>query len=126
LSDSGARGRWQPRSTEQRLRDIIHYGTSILETLRGLSYADFRRDTVRQKAIAYDFQCVSEATARVLDLDSSISDRHPNIPWASARALGNVTRHEYGRLDVDILWTTATSRDLLDLIEAARHELERF
>ena len=95
----------------------------MLDTVRGLSYEEFRADTLRQKAIAFDFQCVSEAAARLLDLDPSIATRHPQIPWANVRALANVTRHEYGRLDVDILWTTATGGALRELISAATQEL---
>jgi uncharacterized protein with HEPN domain len=114
---------WEPSSIAQRLRDVVIYGNSILETVQNLSFEDFARDPIRQKAVAYDFQCVSEATAGVLKLDPSLSERYPSIPWSQVRALANVTRHEYGRLDVRILWQTATGDRLAELIRVARTEL---
>jgi len=85
---------WEPSSIAQRLRDVVIYGSSILETVQNLSFEDFARDPIRQKAVAYDFQCVSDATAGVLKLDPSLSERYPSIPWSQVRALANVTRHE--------------------------------
>jgi len=123
LSDPRARRGWRPASVEQRLRDIVAYGTSAIDTVRNLSYEEFRANPMRQKAVAFDFQCVSEAAARLIDLDPSIRDRHPDVPWANVRALANVTRHEYGRLDVDILWTTAVGGALRQLIDVAEKEL---
>jgi uncharacterized protein with HEPN domain len=107
----------------RRFRDVVAYGNSILETVRYLSFEEFSRDPIRPKAVAYDFQCVSEATAGVLKLDPSLPERHPSIPWAQVRALANVIRHEYGRLDIEILWRTASGEHLAELIRVAHAEL---
>lgn len=125
MSERTPRRSWEPALLKQRLQDVIHYGRSILQTLKDLSYDVFLADSIRQKAVAYDFQCISEATGKLLDMDPSIASRYPAIPWSSVRSLANITRHEYGRLDVDILWATATGNRLRELLSVAEGELKR-
>lgn len=92
--------------------------------LAPLSQDDFLRDTIVQKAVCFDLLCVSEATARVLDLDAGIVDRYPNVPWPQVRAIANILRHEYDRIDLDIVWDTVTAGDLNSLTAAVTRELE--
>jgi len=68
--------------------------------------------------------CISEATARLLDLDASVADRHPEVPWAQIRAIGNVLRHEYAGIDVGIIWETVAMGDLDTLTAAVTTDLE--
>jgi uncharacterized protein with HEPN domain len=96
---------------------------AILSALDGLSHDDFIADILRQKAVFFDFQCISEATARLLDMDPSLPERYIEIPWSQIRALGNVIRHVYGRLDIAIIWETATGPRLRALMSIARKEL---
>lgn len=90
--------------------------------IEGRSREDVAADKVRVKAICYDFLCVSEATARALELDPGLRDRHPNIPWPQVRAIANVLRHGYGRIDFAILWETAAGNRLRNLIDAIQRE----
>ena len=81
-------------------------------------------DAIVQKAICFDLLCVSEATARLLDLDPGIAQRHGDVPWPQVRAIANVLRHEYHRIDMDIVWDTVKAGDLDSLMAAAARELE--
>jgi uncharacterized protein with HEPN domain len=105
------------------MRDILERGMTILDVLDGLSHDDFVSDVLRQKAVFYDFQCISEATARLLDMDPSLAERHVEIPWSQVRALGNVVRHVYGRLDIEVIWETAAGPRLRALMDVVRREL---
>lgn len=111
---------------ERRLADIVKHARAARETLAPLSRADFLRDTIVQKAVCFDLLCVSEATARLLDLDAGIAERYPEVPWPQVRAIANVLRHEYDRIDIDIVWDTVTMGDLDSLTAAVAHELELF
>jgi uncharacterized protein with HEPN domain len=46
----------------------------------------------------------------------------PGQPWSDIRGMGNRLRHAYDRVDVDILWRTATNR-VPELAAAARRGL---
>ncbi|MBC5799138.1 MAG: DUF86 domain-containing protein [Candidatus Eremiobacteraeota bacterium] len=91
--------------------------------LAEITLADFRRDAIREKAARYDIQCMSEATARLLECDPQIVKRHPNVPWQQIRAISNVIRHRYGKVDAFIIWDAVTRNDLTDLVAIAAQEL---
>lgn len=91
--------------------------------LTPLARSDFLNDLVVQKAACFDLLCVSEATARLLDLDPEIAPRHPEVPWPQVRAIANVLRHQYGRIDMEIVWDTITMGDLDGLTAAVEAEL---
>ncbi len=49
--------------------------------------------------------------------------RHPEVPWRQVADIGNVLRHEYGRIDMTIIWETVTSGQLDALLSAVLAEL---
>jgi len=83
----------------------------------------FLADETVQKAAIYDLMCISEATARLLDLDPHVAERHPKIPWKAIRSIANTLRHAYGRVDLSIVWDTVAAGDLTSLMEAVAKEL---
>jgi uncharacterized protein with HEPN domain len=107
----------------RRLEDIVKHARAASDMLAPLTRSDFLRDTIVQKAVCFDLLCVSEATARVLDLDADIAQRYPDVPWPQVRAIANVLRHEYDRIDLDVIWDTVTAGDLTGLIAAVTQEL---
>ncbi|HTD36828.1 MAG TPA: HepT-like ribonuclease domain-containing protein [Candidatus Limnocylindrales bacterium] len=117
MSDSSARRR-------RRLHDILTYADSINRITAPLARATFEADEIAQKAVCFDLLCISEATARLLDLDPSVADRHPRVPWAQVRAIGNLLRHEYAGIDIGIIWETVAAGDLGALTTAVSAELE--
>lgn len=103
----------------------MKYAQAAREMLAPLSRSDFLSDIVVQKAACFDLLCVSEATARLLDLDPEIAPRYPEVPWPQVRAIANVLRHQYGRIDMEIVWDTITMGDLDGLTAAVAAEFER-
>jgi uncharacterized protein with HEPN domain len=67
----------------------------------GLSLASFARDAFRQRGIERTLEIVSEA---VRHLPDDMLALRPEIAWPDVRALGNVLRHEYWRVDPAIIW----------------------
>ena len=55
-------------------------------------------------------------------LGEQADDLMPGQPWSDIRGMGNRLRHAYDRVDVDILWRTATNR-VTELAAAARRAL---
>jgi uncharacterized protein with HEPN domain len=41
-------------------------------------------------------------------LPSSMKEARPEVPWQKIHALGNLLRHEYRRIDPEILWSIVT------------------
>jgi uncharacterized protein with HEPN domain len=67
----------------------------------GLSQVAFARDRFRQRGIERTLEIISEA---VRHLPDDLLARRPEIAWPDVRALGNVVRHEYWRVDPAIIW----------------------
>jgi uncharacterized protein with HEPN domain len=81
----------------------------------------FEADRVVQQSVAYNLAVLGEAArARSPEL----RERYPDVPWREVIGQRNLVVHEYHRLDVDVLWSTAREavprlQQQLDAIEAA-------
>ena len=66
-------------------------------------------NAVLQDAIAYRLVIIGEASASLLRKYPEFCRLHPEIPWASARAMRNFVVHEYMNLCLDRVWETAAT-----------------
>ena len=62
---------------------------------------------------------ISEA---VRHLPADMLARHPDLPWADMRGIGNRIRHQYWIVDAKIVWEVV-QRHLASLDTVARQEL---
>ena len=67
----------------------------------GRSWEHFLSDYLLVRATERAILIISEA-ARALP--NEMTDRHSGINWAAIRAIGNIIRHEYDRVEPVILW----------------------
>ena len=93
----------------------------ILETISGIenavgirSFEAFRQDWLLQRGIERALEIVSEAVRHVPD---DMLATQPEIPWSDIKAIGNVLRHEYHRVDPAIIWSVVA--DDLPSLKAA-------
>lgn len=73
-----------------------------------------RRDPILRAALERFFEIVSEASRHVPEDQRAA---HPAIPWKPIAGIGNVLRHAYDGVDIDLLLNTAGSE--LDALEQA-------
>ena len=107
-----------------RLEDILANIELIQEYTRGSSYDEFARDRKSQDAVERCLSRISEAASK---LEGSIESIIPDQPWSQIRAVGNVLRHEYDRVNPVFIWRIV-SEDLPKLktaIQAALDQLRR-
>lgn len=69
-------------------------------------------------AVLRRFEIIGEAASR---LSSETQALFPSLPFRSMRGMRNIIAHDYGEVDLELVWKTATS-DLPGLIET----LERY
>ncbi len=82
---------------------------------------DFAADRKTLYAVVRALEIISEASRR---LPGEVTDRHTEIDWAAVSAAGNVYRHEYEGVDVNLIWHTVR-HSLDELRTVAACELER-
>jgi uncharacterized protein with HEPN domain len=95
-----------------RLRDMLDRAERISHYLEGKSRDDLVHDAQLQDAVLHCFLILGEAAAQVTQ---QTKDRHPQLPWRSMVGIRNHIVHGYTRLDLGIIWETATN-DLPSLI----------
>ncbi|MDO9426436.1 MAG: DUF86 domain-containing protein [Methylobacterium sp.] len=101
--------------------DIVTNAEAALRFTAGLTFAAFEADLLTQYAVVRCLEIISEASRR---LTAETKLRHPDIPWRDIAHAGNLYRHAYHWVSLDIVWKTV--HDQLNPITAVcRVELSR-
>jgi uncharacterized protein with HEPN domain len=83
------------------LEDILEAIDLAQGAISGLGKAAFAKDIFRQRGIERTLEIISEA---VRHLPDDMLATRPDIRWPDVRAIGNLIRHEYWRVDPNIVW----------------------
>ncbi|WP_246659329.1 HepT-like ribonuclease domain-containing protein [Rhizobium sp. FY34] len=86
----------------------------IETSLRNRTSDHLVSDWLLRMAIERAIEVISEASRHIPD---SLLATEPQIPWKRVRAMGNILRHEYHRIAVEVIWQIAVN-DLPPLKEA--------
>lgn len=97
------------------LKKIIQYADEISETISrfNLSHDSFIEDFVARNAIS---MCILQIGELVGKLSDEFKAENNAMPWREIKAMRNIAAHNYGEIDIDILWETAIC-DIPDLKE---------
>jgi uncharacterized protein with HEPN domain len=107
------------RTLSPRLADIVEAIEHIRHVVDGISLEAFENDWQKKWLVERGVEIISEASRH---LSESMKIRYPEIPWRKVAGTGNVVRHDYERVEPDILWKLA--HDDLPLLErVCREEL---
>jgi uncharacterized protein with HEPN domain len=111
-----------PRELRPRLQDILDNIGIVTNAVADREFSSFIGDPILRLAIERAIEIVSEA---VRHIPQEERDKHPQIPWRNIVAIGNKLRHEYQRIDPDIIWDIAQKHfgELRPAIEAMIAEL---
>lgn len=67
----------------------------------------FRDDFVYRNAVAMCVLQIGELTAHLSD---SFKEEHNGVPWQAIKAMRNFVAHQYGKVDLEMLWQTSHQR----------------
>jgi uncharacterized protein with HEPN domain len=93
------------RRVDVVLEDILDAIGMIEDAASGHDRASFARAGFAQRGIERLLEIISEAVRHVPD---NLLAMRPEIGWTDIRAIGNLIRHEYWRVDPDIVWAVVT------------------
>lgn len=110
--------KWRGNDLRQRAEDALEAIQAVKSYVKDVRRETYLTDRMMQSAVERELLTIAEACAKILDIDESIETRFPLVPWRKIRGLGNVIRHEYGRVDSAIIWDTITSDHLHALAKA--------
>ena len=88
------------------LKKIIQYADEINATILrfNLTPNSFADDFVARNAIS---MCILQIGELVGKLSDEFKAKNNAMPWREIKAMRNITAHNYGEIDIDILWETA-------------------
>lgn len=86
--------------------DVIEAADRIPDCLRAVEQAEFSRNPVLQDAILYRLMVIGEALNRV---SPEIREKHSDLPWSQIVGLRHRLAHDYGGIDLNLIWRIATA-----------------
>lgn len=89
------------RSADLLIQDIIESAEKILDYTKGLTYEEFRADSMRVDAVIRNFEIIGEAANR---LPEEIKDEITEIDWHKIRGFRNRVAHDYMGINYFIVW----------------------
>jgi uncharacterized protein with HEPN domain len=89
------------KSARLRLHDILEAIEGIERTVEGMTFAQYEQSWQVRRAVERGIQIISEASRHVPEASKL---RYPHIAWREIAGIGNLLRHEYGRIDDRIMW----------------------
>jgi uncharacterized protein with HEPN domain len=103
------------RSLRIRLTDIREEIAGIRGLTKNATAESFDADWAMKRAVQHALLIIAEAAKHIPD---NLKETRPEVPWKRIHGLANLLRHEYRRIDSDILWSIITEK-LADLDRAA-------
>jgi uncharacterized protein with HEPN domain len=94
------------------LLDIVIAARKIRAHTDALSYDDLLKDELRQFGLVKLFEIIGEAANHLSDETRVTLSM---IPWADVITMRHVMVHDYGRIDMRVVWRTIT-RDIPELL----------
>lgn len=107
------------RRVDVVLEDVLDAIGAIEDAASDHTRGSFAKTAFAQRGIERLLEIISEA---VRHLPDDLLALRPKIAWADIRAISNLIRHEYWRVDPDIVWAVVTD-DLPPLRAATEHLL---
>jgi uncharacterized protein with HEPN domain len=93
----------------------------IVDFVQDMTLRDFLADRRSHSAVAYQLVIIGEATKH---LSKPFRDSHVAVPWREMAGMRDILVHDYLKLDISILWRTATHH-VLALASAMTLMLDR-
>lgn len=106
-----------PRDPRRYADDILDAIANIEADTAGVDFERFAADRRVRQLVERNLEIISEASRRIPE---NMKTAEPAVPWREIAGIGNVLRHEYGRVRPDLVWRIQTQR-----LSALRSAVER-
>ncbi len=87
------------------LWDMLEAAREVIDCTRGVSFEHFMANRVLMRATERSVEIIGEAARHV---SPEFIAAHPEIPWRQIIGQRNILAHEYGQIDHEMLFKTAT------------------
>ena len=111
------------RSPLLRIHDMLESIRGIERAVRGKTPSSYAKSWVTRSAVERGIEIISEASRH---LPKDLKAQHNAVRWRDVADIGNILRHEYQRVEPDIIWRTVKGYfpELKAALLAMKTELE--
>jgi uncharacterized protein with HEPN domain len=102
------------RSALLRIHDMLESIRGIEKAIAGKTFRDYERSWVLRSALERGIEVISEASRH---LGRELKLQHKDVRWKDIAGIGNILRHEYQRIDSQIIWNAV--KDDLPVLKKA-------
>lgn len=99
------------KTNEYYVEEIIKNIDFILEHMSGISKEDLKNNEVLTDSMVFRLIQISESSKNLSD---EYKTKHDSIPWGDITALRNRLVHDYGNVDMTVVYDTLT-KDIAEL-----------
>ena len=96
------------------LVDMLEFAREVCSFVDGRSRRDLDADRTLLRALERTLELVGECARRISE---GTRLAHPSIPWRVMVGMRNIIAHDYGRVNLDLIWRTA-QRDMPPVVAA--------
>jgi uncharacterized protein with HEPN domain len=100
------------------LVDMLEFAREISAVAKGRSRQDLDTDRMLLRALERMLELFGECARRIPE---GTRTAHPAIPWKAVVGMRNIIAHEYGRVDLDIVWRTVQRRHAAARLDVGAH-----
>jgi uncharacterized protein with HEPN domain len=93
------------KNPRARLEHILFHIRGVEETIAGISYHTFQDVYYMERTVERAVAIISEA---VKALPQDLLAKYPHDQWQNIIGIGNFIRHEYEKVDPEVMWEIAT------------------
>ena len=85
---------------------VLKHIDEVLNDVDGISLDTLRKSSLLLRAVSFSLAQIGE---QMNQLEKIFGEKYPNLPWKNARVMRNIIVHDYGRADVDQIYSTITN-----------------
>ena len=108
------------KNNEYYINRILEDLAYIIRHMKDVDSAAFSENELLQDSMMFRLIQISESARKLSD---KYRDQHPNIPWTAMSGLRNRIVHDYGNVDLSIVFDTLKD-DIPGLMNILKEELE--
>ena len=105
----------------QRIDGALKQINGIQDKIDGVSFEEFLNDSMIMDIISFRLIQLGE---KMIKLEQLLKGKYPELPWYQARIMRNIIVHDYGEMDLTIVYDTVIHGipDMYDLFMGIAHE----
>ena len=103
--------------TLYRINSLLEHVDLVLNDTNGKSIEDFKENSILLRATCFSIAQIGEMLNQ---LEKALSLKYQNLPWTDSRRMRNIIIHDYGKTDIEQVYSTIRN----DLISDERSTKE--